>query len=117
MPQFTAFQVITLMLFFLLGYTFYAALFAAVGAMCNSQEDAQQAAFPVMMPLIASMVFMQPILTSPTSTLANVMGMLPISSPIIMPMVMSATQVPLWQVLTSLAVLALSDSLNLLVLP
>jgi ABC-2 type transport system permease protein len=108
MPQFTAFQVITLMLFFLLGYTFYAALFAAVGAMCNSQEDAQQAAFPVMMPLIASVVFMQPILTTPTGTLANVMSTLPISSPIIMPMIMSATQVPVWHVLSSLALLAVS---------
>jgi ABC-2 type transport system permease protein len=108
LPQFSVFQIVTLILFFLLGYTFYASIFAAVGAMCNSPEEANQAAFPAMLPLIASIVFVQPILTTPTGTLANVMSMLPFSSPIVMPMVMSATQVPTWQVLASLALLVLA---------
>jgi ABC-2 type transport system permease protein len=106
LPHFSIFQVVTLILFFLLGYTFYASIFAAVGAMCSSPEEANQAAFPAMLPLIASIVFVQPILSAPTSTLANVMSMLPFSSPIIMPMVMSATQVPTWQVITALVALA-----------
>jgi ABC-2 type transport system permease protein len=108
LPQFSVFQIVTLILFFLLGYTFYASIFAAVGAMCSSPEEANQAAFPAMLPLIASIVFVQPILSAPTSTLANVMSMLPFSSPIVMPMVMSATQVPTWQVFTALALLAIA---------
>jgi ABC-2 type transport system permease protein len=108
LPHFSIFQIVTLVLFFLLGYTFYASIFAAVGAMCSSPEEANQAAFPAMLPLIASIVFVQPILSAPTSTLAQVMSMLPFSSPIIMPMVMSATQVPVWQVLTALVVLAVA---------
>jgi len=108
LPEFSAFQVVTLILFFLLGYTFYASIFAAVGAMCNSPEEANQAAFPAMLPLVATIIFVQPILTTPTGTLANVMSLLPFSSPIIMPMIMSATQVPTWQVLASLAILAVA---------
>jgi ABC-2 type transport system permease protein len=108
LPHISAFQITTLILFFLLGYTFYASIFAAVGAMCSSPEEANQAAFPAMLPLIASIVFVQPILSAPTSTLANVMSMLPFSSPIVMPMVMSATPVPTWQVLAALALLALA---------
>ena len=42
-PTIEPFTIIALLLFFLLGYTFYAALFAAVGAMVGTQEEASQA--------------------------------------------------------------------------
>ena len=83
---------VVMILCFLLGYIFYAALFAAVGAMVNSQEDAQQAAMPVMVLLIASVIFMQPILLSPASTLAKVMSRLPFSAPILLPLRLSVMQ-------------------------
>ncbi|MCC7194318.1 MAG: ABC transporter permease [Gemmatimonadaceae bacterium] len=108
MPQVSVLQVVALLLYFLLGYTFYAALFAAVGAMCSSQEEATQAAQPVMMLLVATIILVQPILTAPTGTMATVMSILPFSSPIIMPMVMSGTQVPAWQLAASLASLAIA---------
>ncbi|PHX96086.1 MAG: hypothetical protein CK531_08465 [Gemmatimonadetes bacterium] len=108
MPQVSAFQLVCLVLYFLLGYTFYASLFAAVGAMCNSQEEAAQAAQPVMLLLVASIILVQPILAQPTGTMATVMSLLPFSSPIIMPLVMSGTQVPAWQIGASLAGLLLA---------
>jgi ABC-2 type transport system permease protein len=108
LPHVTVFQMVALVLYFLLGYTFYASLFAAVGAMCNSQEEATQAAQPVMMLLVASIILVQPILTQPTGTMATVMSLLPFSSPIIMPLMMSATQVPAWQIAASLAGLVLA---------
>ena len=64
--------------------------------------------FHAMMLLVASIILVQPIMTTPTGTMATVMSLLPFSSPIIMPLVMSATQVPIWQVTTSIAVLLLS---------
>lgn len=108
LPHVTALQLVALVLYFLLGYTFYAALFAAVGAMCSSQEDANQAAQPVMLFLVAAVIMVQPIMTDPTGTLAIVMSILPFSSPIIMPLVMSGTQVPAWQLAASLASLVLA---------
>lgn len=108
LPHVTALQLVALVLYFLLGYTFYAALFAAVGAMCSSQEDANQASQPVMLFLVAAVIMVQPIMTDPTGTLATVMSILPFSSPIIMPLVMSGTQVPAWQLAASLAGLVLA---------
>lgn len=108
LPQVSLFQMVMLVLFFLFGYTFYAALFAAVGAMCSSQEEATQAAQPVMMLLVASIILVQPIMTTPTGTMATVMSLLPFSAPIIMPLLMSATQVPMWQIGLSLGGLLLS---------
>ena len=66
MPTMSAGQVVILVLiFFLLGYTFYSALFAAVGAMVSSEQEAQQAQMPVVLLLVVSIMFLQPVLNEP----------------------------------------------------
>jgi len=99
---------VALVLFFILGYTFYAALHAAVGAMVSTQEEAQQAAQPVVLMLVAAIIFVQPVLTNPTGQLAVVMSLLPFSAPIIMPLRMSAIQVPAWEIAASLVSILLA---------
>jgi ABC-2 type transport system permease protein len=94
--------------FFLLGYTFYASLFAAVGAMVGSQEEAQQASMPVILLLVSGMIFIQPVLLDPTGTLAHVMSWLPFSAPIIMPLRMTVIPLPWWQIVGSLLSVALA---------
>ena len=95
---------VLLLLFFLVGYIFYAALHAAIGSMVNTEQEAQQAALPVMFLLIGTFLFVQPILLDPTSTLAVVMSWLPFSSPIIMPLRMTVIHVPTLTLVGSLAV-------------
>jgi ABC-2 type transport system permease protein len=99
---------VLLLLFFLVGYIFYAALHAAIGSMVNSEQEAQQAALPVMFLLIGTFIFVQPILLDPTGMLAVVMSWLPFSSPIIMPLRMTVIQVPTATLIGSLAVGALA---------
>lgn len=93
---------VALLLFFLLGFILYAALFGAVGAMVSNQEDVQQAATPVMMLLIASIIFMQPVLLNPSSTLASVVSWIPFTAPIMMPLRMSLIAVPWYEIVGSL---------------
>ncbi len=88
--------------FFVLGFIFYASLFAAVGAMVSSQEDVQQASMPVMIMLVSSVVFMSPIMTNPGSPLARTMSLIPFSAPILMPMRMAMVPVPWWELAASL---------------
>ncbi|MDB4914782.1 MAG: hypothetical protein JWM95_2426 [Gemmatimonadetes bacterium] len=88
--------------YFLLGFIFYASLFAAVGAMVSSQEDVQQAAMPVMIMLVSSVLFMSPILTNPGSDLSRVMSLIPFSAPILMPLRMSLVPVPWYELAASL---------------
>jgi ABC-2 type transport system permease protein len=85
---------IELALIFLLGFFFYAALFAAIGATVESQEDAQQASLPVTMLLVLSIMFVGPVFLSPTSTLARVVSWIPFSAPILMPLRLALIQVP-----------------------
>lgn len=81
--------ILALLAFFVLGFLFYSSLFAAAGATVNSDQDAQQAATPIMMLIVVSFIFMQPVLLAPNSTLAVTLSWLPFSAPIIMPIRMS----------------------------
>lgn len=108
MPSLSIGYLAVVLLFYILGYIFYAALFAAVGAMVSNQEDAQQAAIPVTMLLVVSILFMQPMLLAPQSTLSRVMSMIPIASPILMPLRMSLVDVPWYEVLASVGLIALA---------
>ena len=92
-----------LLAFFVFGFTFYAALFGAVGSMVSNQEDIQQAAMPVMLMLVSSIIFMSPILLAPSSTLAVVMSILPFSAPLMMPLRMALIAVPWYEIAGSLA--------------
>ena len=98
---------IVIVLYFLFGFVFYASLLAAAGSMVNTEQDAQQAAMPIMYLLIGSWLFVNSVIVNPTGTIARVLSWLPFSSPIIMPMRMGLSPVPWTSVVGSLAVCAL----------
>jgi ABC-2 type transport system permease protein len=79
--------------YFLIGFAFYATMYAAAGSMVNSEQEAQQAAVPVMIFALSTWLLVNPVLINPTGTLATVLSWLPWSSPIIMPMRMGLTTV------------------------
>lgn len=80
-------------LYFLIGFAFYATLYAAAGSMVNSEQEAQQAAVPVMLFAMSTWLLVNPVMLNPTGKLATVLSWLPWSSPIIMPMRMGLTSV------------------------
>jgi ABC-2 type transport system permease protein len=102
-PPIPLWAAIALFCCFVMGFIFYASLFAAVGAMVNSQEDVQQAATPVMLLLVSSVIFMGPILANPGSAMARTMSMLPTSAPIIMPLRITLVPVPWFEVVGALS--------------
>ncbi|HUF66028.1 MAG TPA: ABC transporter permease [Gemmatimonadaceae bacterium] len=97
-----------LLLLFALGFVFYSALFAAVGSMVNTDQEAQQAATPLMMLVIFAALFIQPVLFNPSGTLAQWVSLLPFSAPILMPIRLATVQVPWTEIIACLVVLALS---------
>nr|MDQ3081102.1 ABC transporter permease [Gemmatimonadota bacterium] len=76
-----------------------------VGATVNSDQEAQQAAQPLMIMLVATAVLINPIIVNPTSTLAKVMSWLPFSSPIIMPLRLSLGTVPWYELVVTITAL------------
>ena len=67
---------VLLLLFFLLGFIFYSSLYAAVGSSVNSEQEAKQAMTPVLLFIITTAVFIQPVLLNPTGRMAQVLGLL-----------------------------------------
>jgi len=95
--------------YFIGGYLFYAALFAAVGSTVNEDpQDAQSLMLPITMPIILAIVIMINAITNPTSSLATWSSIIPFFSPIVMmariPFGVPGT-VPWWQLGLSMALL------------
>ena len=108
MPSVSAGSIALIFAFFLLGFLFYSALYAAVGSTVNSEQEAQQAVGPIMILVIGSAVMIQPVLLNPTSGLARAASLIPFSAPIIMPLRMSITAVPAGDFAISIAGLVLA---------
>lgn len=70
--------------FFLLGYFLYSTLCAAVGSMVNSEQEAQQMQFLVMMPMILAVIFITNIFTHPNSSIAVFGSLFPFTAPLVM---------------------------------
>lgn len=108
LPSLTLGTGVILVLLFILGFVFYAGLFASVGATVNSEQEAQQAAMPVMLLVIAAAVLIQPVTLNPSGSLARWASMLPFSSPILMPIRLSTIELAWTEIAASLAILAVS---------
>jgi ABC-2 type transport system permease protein len=70
--------------YFLLGYVLYSTLCAAVGSMVNSEQEAQQMQFLVMMPMILSVIFIVNIFQHPSGPLAVFGSLFPFTAPLVM---------------------------------
>lgn len=85
-PPLGALDVAVVLVYFVLGYFFYAAIYAAVGAMVSSEQEAQQVQTPIAMLLVIPVVCVQLVNSNPRGTAAEVLTLVPFSSPVLMPM-------------------------------
>jgi len=94
--------IILFVIFFILGYLIYSSLFAAVGAAVDSETDTQQFMFPIMLPIMIGYFIMFRAMANPDSTLAVVGSLIPFCAPIVMITRVAITDVPIWEILTSI---------------
>ncbi len=94
--------------FFILGYFLYSTMYAALGAMVNSDQEAQQVQWPAMLPIIFSIVLSTPVLQHPNSALAFWASMVPFFAPILMFVRIMAETPPMWQILLCIALMLLT---------
>ena len=97
-------------LFFISGYFLYASLYAAIGAMVSSTEEAQQVATPINILLGFSPVMLGLVLRDPNSPTAVALSMIPFFSPVHMVLRITIQMPPLWQILLSLLIITLTTS-------
>lgn len=88
--------------YFLCGYFLYATLFAAVGSAVDQEADANQLTLPVTMPVVLTMLFIGNVISAPNGAFAVVTSLIPLFTPILMTVRVAATDVPAWQIVTSM---------------
>jgi ABC-2 type transport system permease protein len=107
-PSLTTAQLAITLACFILGYLFYSALYAAVGAMVSSEQDSQQAQMPVTFLLVIGIIAITAVTNDPRGQAATIMTMVPFWSPMLMPLRYFLGGATLGQVGLSLAILAVS---------
>jgi ABC-2 type transport system permease protein len=93
------------MVFFFTGYLLYSGVFAAAGAMVTSEQDIQQVLIPALIPIVLPILVLPAAMQSPDASWVVVMSLIPFFSPILMPMRIASSYVPLWQSLLAVVLL------------
>ena len=108
LPTTTAATIGWLVVWFLLGYGFYAVLYGAAGSLVSRQEDAQSMTFPVTGVLIVAYLFAIQVTRAPESTQALIASFVPPTAPMVMLVRIAYGGVPWWQIVMSVAVMIVS---------
>jgi ABC-2 type transport system permease protein len=98
------------LVWFILGFFFYAGLFAVAGSIVSRQEDLQTTMTPLTILIIASFIIGLSATGDPDSTLAVVASLLPFSSPLVMPTRIVLGDAAPWEVVASLAISVVSTA-------
>ena len=98
--------ILQVVFWYLVGYTFFAVIYAALGATISRQEDMQSVALIPVMLLIPGYFIALLSLEDPNTMLSRVASMVPPTSPLVMPMRLAVGGVAAWEVAVALALLA-----------
>ncbi len=90
--------VVTVVAWFVVGYAFYASVFAAAASLVSRQEDLGTVITPASIVLILGFVIAIQAAQDPSSTLATVTSFIPGMSPMVMPVRQAAGEAAWWEV-------------------
>ncbi|MGW3994089.1 ABC transporter permease [Amycolatopsis sp. NPDC004772] len=100
--------VVWLIVWYLLGFLMYSIVFAALGALVSRQEDVGGVTTPALMFVIAGYVIGISVLPSdPGNTFVEVLSVIPVFSPTLMPMRLAMGGVPVWEAVVSVGLVVL----------
>lgn len=95
-------------LFFALGYILYASMMGAIGALSPNAREAGQYTFIIMLPLLLPLWLNVAFINDPNGAIATALSLFPLTAPTSMMTRIAAGGVPLWQIILSLAGLAIT---------
>ena len=106
----TARAVGVVLAWFVLGYAFYACLFAVAGALVSRQEDVQNTTTPLSIVLFGSFMLSFAAIDDPGGGLATALSFVPPTAPIIAPVRLIAGEMPVEQIVGAVVVLLASTA-------
>ena len=97
--------VVTVIAWFVLGYAFYASVFAAAASLVSRQEDLGSVLTPASLLLVVGFVISIQAAQDPTGTLATVTSFIPGLSPLVMPVRQAAGGAEWWEVVIAVVLM------------
>ncbi len=71
---------------FLVSFLLYSMLYAGVGSLCSSMQDAQQMQWPILVFLVAPAAMLGALMMEPDGVLAVTLSLFPMTAPVVMPL-------------------------------
>jgi ABC-2 type transport system permease protein len=94
--------------FFLLGYALYGSLMAGLGALVPNLREASQATTVIILPMIVPLMLISSLVSDPNGTLAVILSLFPLTSPVTMMTRLAAGKIPFWEPALAAILLAIS---------
>lgn len=100
-------MIVSFLIYFMGGFLLYSSIFAAIGAMVDSETDTQSLVLPVTAPLILSYVVASMMITNPASEIGAWFSVIPFTSPVVMMVriAQGSLEGQMWQYVTSIILL------------
>lgn len=105
LPQVPAYVGAAFVLYFAGGFFLFATLFAIIGSLVTTAQEAQQFVFPVLLPFIIGLFIAMAAAENPNSTVAVIGSIVPFTSPMVMPVRVSVAGLNLAHVALSITLL------------
>jgi ABC-2 type transport system permease protein len=105
---FTLGNIMLSLVYFVLGYLFYSAVFVAAGSPVTTEQEAQQITSYVSMLLVFPLVLAMPVMQNSNSLWIKIISFIPFLTPALMPLRISVQMPPLWEIAGTSIVLLFS---------
>ncbi|MCW8804353.1 MAG: ABC transporter permease [Ignavibacteriaceae bacterium] len=105
----TAFNnIIPMLLYFILGFLFYASLFVGIGSTVNTEQEAQQITTYLSLILMLPVVIAMPAIQNPDFIVTKVFSYIPLTIPTVMLLRLNVQNVTEFEILISLIIMVIS---------
>lgn len=103
-PDITPLMVVYFLVYFLIGYFTFAAIFALIGSAVTTVQEGSQFAFPPMILMLTGLYFSFAVIRDPNSAMSFWVSTSPFFAPLTMPVRILAEMPPFWQIALSVGV-------------
>jgi len=105
-PEYFAFTLV----YAILGYVFYAAIFVAAGSPATTEQEAQQITAYISMLMVAPFALMMLVMQNPNSLIVKVLSYIPVLTPSVMVLRISIQMPSMWEILATIVLMIVSTA-------
>ncbi len=101
-------NLLPILIYFLLGFVFYTAIFVGIGSVVTTEQEAQQLTSYLSLVLIMPIIITIPAIENPNTIYVHILSYIPFTIPSIMILRFNISVVPAWEIFISSAIMLLS---------